>query len=344
MVFFGLMMVGSASAPEALRDFGDKFYYFKLQLIWLGIGSFLFLIFYRLPLKVLKNLSFPFLAISLFFLILVLIPGLGVKVLGARRWLSFGPIRFQPAELTKLSFILWGAAYLSSRKKILPFFLVLGLLSFLILVEPDLGTTIILAVSGMVLYFISGAPIVYFFFLGLAGALSAFGLIFTSSYRRERFLTFLNPERDPLGASYHIRQILLALGSGGVFGLGFGHSRQKHSFIPAVTTDSIFAIIAEEMGFLGALALIVVYFLLFWRGFRIAKEAPDDFSSLLASGLIFWLALQVLVNLGAMVAVLPLTGIPLPFVSYGGSSLVLNLISVAILANISRERKIIKHK
>ncbi|MGB9911167.1 MAG: putative lipid II flippase FtsW [Microgenomates group bacterium] len=342
LAIFGLFMIGNVSAAEALREFGDKFYFLKLQFIWFLIGGVLFLIFYHLPLKFLKNISFFLLLASLFFLVIVLIPGIGTEVWGAKRWLFFGPVRFQPAELAKFSFLLWGAAFLTSQRNKIPFFIILGLISGLILLEPDLGTTVALVSSALVIYFLAGAPLWQMILLVLGGVLGGLGLIFSSSYRKERFLTFLNLERDPLGFSYHIRQILIAIGSGGIFGLGLGHSRQKYSFVPAVTTDSIFAIIAEELGFLGSLFLIFIYLFLIWRGLKIAKYAPDKFTQILAGGIIFGLGFQVLINLGSMTALLPLTGIPLPFISYGGSSLVLNLISLAILANISRQRKVIK--
>jgi len=164
------------------------------------------------------------------------------------------------------------------------------------------------------------------------------GLIFFSSYRRERLLSFLNPSRDPLGTSYHIRQILIAIGSGGLFGVGLGQSRQKYEYLPEATTDSIFAVIAEELGFVGAVCLLALFLLMIWRGMKIAKEAPDDFGRLLAVGIISWIGFQALVNLSAMVAIVPLTGVPLPFISYGGSSLVLSLTAMGILVNISKQR------
>ena len=342
LTVFGLVMVGNASVVEAYRDFGDKLYYLKLQLQWAGLGLFLFFLASFFPYRRLKVLAAPLMVFTLFSLVAVLIPSLGTQALGARRWLGVGSWRFQPAELTKFSFALYLAAFLSNKKKILPFLVLLGLLVFLIMLEPDLGTTVIVIISGLIVYFVSGAPLWLIGGLGILGVLGGLGLIFFSSYRKERLLTFLNPTRDPLGASYHIRQILIALGSGGLFGLGLGQSRQKYEYLPAVTTDSIFAVIAEETGFVGAFLVILTFLVLIWRGFKIAKEAPDAFGRLLAIGIISWLGLQALVNLAAMVALVPLTGIPLPFISYGGSSLVLALTGAGILLNISKQRVVKK--
>jgi len=336
LVIFGIIMVANVSVVEAYQDFGDKFYYLKLQLQWatLGMLGLLWGLFFNF--KKLKTMAFPLLLVTIFFLIAVLMPGLGIKALGAKRWLGVGPFRFQPSELAKFAFILWAAAFLSNKKKTLAFLGILGLLGVLIILQPDLGTAIILVSSGVIIYFVSGAPIWEIGLLGILGVLGGLGLIFSSPYRKERFLTFLNPARDPLGASYHIRQILIALGSGGLWGVGLGQSRQKYEYIPMAATDSIFAIVAEEIGFLGALVVILLFLVFIWRGLKIAKEAPDEFGRLLAVGITSWIGLQALLNFGAMTSLIPLTGIPLPFISYGGSSLVLSLFAVGILANISK--------
>lgn len=279
---------------------------------------------------------------SLFSLGLVLIPGLGTKVLGAQRWLSLGIFRFQPAELAKLAFVLYLAAFMSQKKSLWPFLILLTVLIGLTIAEPDLGTAVIIAATGLVVYFASGAPLIWIGLIGIIGLIGGLGLIFSSTYRKERILTFINPARDPLGASYHIHQILLALGSGGLLGLGLGQSRQKYEYLPAAATDSIFAIIAEELGFVGAVGVVIIFLLLIWRGFKIAKEAPDKFGSLLATGIISWIGFQTLINLSAIVALVPLTGVPLPFISYGGSSLVLIMTASGILVNISKQRKVEK--
>lgn len=342
LTIFGLIMVGNASVVEAYRDFGDKFYYLRLQTQWLALGFLAFIITSLFNYRRLKLIAIPLLTFTLISLVLVLIPGVGVKVLGARRWLGIGIFRFQPAELAKLTVVLYLASFFSSKRNLLPFLAILGIMMVLIMLEPDLGTMVVVAATSLVVYFASGAPIWQIGLIGLIGAIGGMGLIFFSPYRKERLLTFLNPTRDPLGASYHIRQVLIALGSGGIFGLGLGQSRQKYEYLPAATTDSIFAVIAEELGFVGAVAILLIFLVLIWRGFKIASQAPDDFGRLLAVGITSWIGFQALVNLGAMVALIPLTGVPLPFISYGGSSLVLALTGMGILVNISKQRVVKK--
>ncbi|MBM3205277.1 putative lipid II flippase FtsW [Candidatus Shapirobacteria bacterium] len=342
LTVFGVIMVGNASAVEAFRDFGDKFYYFRQQLAWasLGLGAFAFFSFFNY--RHLKRWALSLMIIAFICLILVLIPGLGIKSLGARRWLPLGFFSFQPAELTKLAFVLYLSLFFANKRKLWPFLVMLAALLGLIMLEPDLGTAVILAATGLVVFFASGAPLLMISLIGLLGLLGGGALILSSPYRRERLLTFLNPTRDPLGASYHIRQILIAIGSGGLFGVGLGQSRQKYEYLPEATTDSIFAVIAEELGFLGAAAILILFLLIVWRGMRIAKQAPDEFGKLLAVGITAWIGFQALVNLSAMVAVVPLTGVPLPFISYGGSSLVLSLTAMGILVNISKQKVVEK--
>jgi len=342
LTIFGLAMIADASVVEAYRDFGDKLYYFKLQLQWAGIGLLGFVLASFFNYRKLRFLAVPLLIIALLSLGLVLIPAMGTKILGAQRWLGIGAFRFQPAELAKLAFVLYLAAFMSQKKNFWPFLILLTTLIGLIILEPDLGTAVIITATGLVVYFASGAPLVWLAGLGILGFLGGLGLIFSSSYRKERVLTFFNPTHDPLGASYHIRQILLALGSGGLLGLGLGQSRQKYEYLPAVATDSIFAIIAEELGFVGAVILILAFLLLIWRGFKIAKEAPDKFGALLATGIIAWIGFQTLINLSAIVALVPLTGVPLPFISYGGSSLILIMTASGILVNISKQKRVEK--
>lgn len=336
LTVFGLVMVANASVVEAMRDFGNELYYARLQLQWAVIGVLAFLIFQKLNYRSLKAFAVPLLVFTLVCLVAVIIPGFSVRVLGAKRWLAIGPFKFQPGELAKFSFILWAAAFLSNKRKLFPFAALLGLIIGLIMLEPDLGTTIVLAASGFCVYFGSGAPLWQMLLAVAVGLAGGVGLIVTSSYRLKRVMTFLNPTADPLGSSYHIRQVLIALGSGGLFGLGLGQSRQKYEYLPAVTTDSIFAVIAEEIGFVGGMLVLICFLILIWRGLRIAKQAPDSFGKLLALGITSWIGIQALINLAAMVALVPLTGIPLPFISYGGSSLVLALTGMGILTNISK--------
>lgn len=337
LLLFGLVLVYDGSVVHAYQDYGDSYHYVRAQLNWLGVGVVVAFVFYNFDYHKLRSLSFFMLASSFVLLIAVLIPGLGTQVSGANRWLSIGPVTLQPAEIIKLSAITWLAAVLAKGPRLKYLLGLLLLIGFVIgFLQKDLGTTIVFVFSAASLFLVSGGAI---WQLGVAASLIALItsiLIFSEEYRRSRFTAFLDPFGDPEGLSYHISQILIALGSGGLFGLGLGQSRQKF-YIPEVTTDSIFAIVGEELGFVGAASLIALFILLIMRGFRIAERAPDQFGKLLATGLISWLGIQAVINLSAMVAFMPLTGVPLPFISYGGSALVVNLAAVGILLNISKK-------
>lgn len=333
---FGLLMVYDASVIEAYRDFGDKFYFVKQQLKWLVLGLIVMLISANINYRLWQKYAGYLLLLAILFLILVLLPFLGTEVMGARRWLKIGNFSFQPAEFTKIAFIIYLASWLSQRKQIKQLLIVAVAILALLILEPDLSSAVVIIVSGFMVYFISGGPLLYLFGGSLIGGLLGFLLIWSSAYRRKRLLTFLNPSFDPQGASYHIRQILIALGSGGFWGQGVGKSRQKYEYLPASTTDSIFAVIAEEIGFLGSLVIIILFLSLIYRGFKIGRLAPDNFGQLLATGIIGWIGLQFFINLAAIVALAPFTGLPLPFISYGGSSTVITLFSLGILLNISR--------
>ena len=344
LTIFGVIMVGDASVAEAYRDFGDKYYYFRLQGQWALIGLAAFIFFCLFDYRHLKKLATPLLVFTLISLILVLIPGFSERILGAKRWIGIGLIRFQPAELAKISLSIYFASFFTSRKKILPFMGIVGLVIILVMLEPDLGTSLIIVAISLAIYFVSGSPMIY-----LGGALTIGGvigsfLILFSSYRRERLLTFFNPSGDPLGASYHIHQALIAIGSGGLWGVGLGQSRQKYEYLPMAATDSIFAVIAEELGFVGAIILLSVFIVFIWKCFKIARKSQGDFGRYLIVGITSWIGFQTLLNLGAMVNLVPLTGVPLPFVSYGGSSLVLLLIGAGILVNISSQEDKLRSK
>lgn len=336
LTFFGLIMVYNTSVVNAFRDFQDKYFYIRQQAVWAIIGFAIMFIFSRINYKTLANLSPLLLIAVLLSLVAVLIPGIGQQILGARRWIQFGGMTFQPAEATKLAVILYFSYFLSKKQYFLPLLPILGLLVLLIMMEPDLGTTIVIVVTSLSLLFAAGISLMSLSLMGLVGFLVGTILIFASSYRKSRLFTFLDLSQDPLGSSYHIRQILLALGSGGLWGVGLGASRQKYEYLPETMTDSIFAIIGEEIGFIGGFVLICVFLFLISRGFKIAKEAPDSLSRFIAVGIISCIGIQTFVNLAGMVALVPLTGIPLPFISYGGSSLVINLAEIGILLNISQ--------
>ncbi len=335
LVFLGLVAVADASAPQALAQFNDKFYFFKQQVIWAGIGLVLMFLVSLINYKFWEKIATPFFLVTLGLLIVVLIPGLSYEALGARRWISLPFISFQPAELIKLSLALYFARLADSNKGSTSYFLPLVVVLGLIMLQPDLGSALSVSVIALSQVFVSGISLIHFITAGILGIGATTVLILTSPYRRDRLTTFLQGVEDPLGKGYHIRQILLALGSGGIFGVGIGASRQKYLFLPEASTDSIFAIIAEELGLFGAAIIIGVFAYFLFLGFKIAIHAPDKFSQVLAVGLTAWIGGQAFLNIASMVALVPLTGIPLPFFSYGGSSLVMILIACGILLNIS---------
>lgn len=336
---FGLLMIFEASAVLAHREFGDKYYFVKEQGKWLGVGAIVLLAFSVIDYHYLYTLAVPFIFFTIVFLGAVFVPGIGVKALGASRWVNLRFFSFQPAELAKLTLTIYLSAWFTSKEKgrLIAFLLLLFIVLGLVVLEPDLGTAVIIGGQALVLYFVSGSPISHFLLLLPLGFLSLLGLSIISPYRFKRLVTFFDPHTDPLGASYHIRQVLLALGVGGLTGVGLGKSRQKYLFLPEATTDSIFAIVGEEFGFLGVVVTILLFMFIIYQGYLTAKRAPDRFGRLLALGITSYFAIQTIVNLSAMVALLPLTGVPLPLLSYGGSSLVITLSGMGILLNISRQ-------
>lgn len=338
MSLFGLIMVYDASVAIAIRDFGDQYHFVRDQMVWFAIGLGSLFIFSQIDYHRFKPLVLPLLLVTILLLLAVFIPGVGIRALGARRWINAGFFIIQPAEIAKLTLVLYLSAWLSRPEKgrLWSFLLLLGMVVGLIVLEPDLGTAVIVVGIAVALYFLSGAPLSHFLALIPVLLICIGVLAIASPYRFSRILTFVNPDRDPLGASYQIRQVLFALGSGGFTGVGIGKSRQKYAYLPEANTDSIFAIIGEEVGFIGALLVIGIFVFILWRGFRIARNAPDPFGRLTALGISLWFGLQACINLAAMTALIPLTGIPLPLISYGGSSLIIFMISFGILLNISR--------
>ncbi len=341
LTVFGMLMIYEASAVTAARNFGDRFHFLREQFKLAILGGLSMGICAIIPYKKFHAFALPALVLSIVSLFAVFIPGIGAEILGAKRWLTFSAFTIQPAEFVKLSLIIYLAAWFSSKERgrLSSFLLLLGVVVGLVAAEPDLGTAIVILTISAILYFVSKAPLRHFaFFLPVVIGLGL-SLSIIAPYRFNRVLTFFNPGVDPLGRSYHIRQILISLGSGGWFGVGLGKSLQKYEYVPEVTTDSIFAIIGEELGFVGATLLVSCFAILILRGYRIAAAAPDLFGRYLAVGIVSWIAAQTVINLSTMVALLPLTGIPLPFISYGGSSLVSMLAGTGILLNISRSGK-----
>lgn len=335
---FGILMIFESSNVAAFRDFGDKYHFIKDQSVWFSIGLVCLVIASVIPYKKYYLFSVPLLIVTVISLLAVFIPGIGVKAYGAKRWVSLGPINFQPAELAKLTLIFYLSAWLESKekKRLVPFLLLLSLIVGLVVLEPDLGTGVILTTIAIMMYFLSGASLWEFLLLIPIAIVSVLILIVSSPYRFKRLTAYFNPNLDPLGSSYHIRQVLITLASGGIYGLGVGASRQKYQFLPEATTDSIFAIIGEEFGFIGAFVLIILFGIFLYRIFKVAKKTTDRYGFLLASGIFLLFVSQLVINLGAIVALLPLTGVPLPFISYGGSNLVVSLTAVGIILNISR--------
>ncbi len=335
---FGILMVYDSSVAIAIRDFHNPFYFAREQLKWLILGSVACVFFAKIDYHAWQKLALPVFITTVALLIGVFLPGLGVRALGAHRWLNFGLFILQPAELAKLSLIIYLSAWFSRVQKgtFIAYVLMVGCILGLVIIEPDLGTAIIILAISLIMYFLSGAPVRQFLLLVPVILVVVLALSMVAPYRFRRLTTFFNPESDPLGASYQIRQVLLAIGSGGWFGVGIGQSRQKYEYLPEANTDSIFAIIGEEVGFVGAVSVIAVFMFLIWRGFLIGRGAPDTFGVLLAIGISSWIGMQTIINLAAMVALLPLTGVPLPLVSYGGSSLIILLSALGIVINISR--------
>ena len=337
---FGLLMIFDASSYIAFRDFQDKYYYIREQSVWAVLGVCGMIFFSYFNYKRFYILALPLLIAAIGLLIAVFIPGIGTgPILGANRWINLGFTTLQPAEFVKLSLAIYLAAWFSNKEKerLLAFGLLIGFVFLLIMLQPDMGTGSIILFEALAIYYLSGASMKYIL-LGSPLLLAlGFFLIKIAPYRAARLTAFLNVDGNLEGASYHIKQILIALGSGGLFGVGIGNSLQKFAYLPENVTDSIFPIIAEEFGFFGSLILISLYAVFVWRGLYIASRAKDIFGKLLAGGIIAFLGIQIVINLGAMTALFPLTGVPLPFISYGGSALIVDFCAVGILLNIARQ-------
>lgn len=352
ILLFGLIILTSAGSAVGYDKFQDSYHFIKHQLLF-GVlpGLALLLIFSKFPYQKLKKFAMPLLFISILLLISVFIPGIGATYGSAKSWINVFSLSFQPSELVKLTFLLYLATWLEKRGEqgikdfyygFLPFVFLIGVIGLLMILQPDLGTLSIIIFMCMAVFFASGARLKHVSGLILAGLISIYFLIKTSPYRAARLTTFLHPELDPLGIGYHINQAFLAIGSGGIFGRGFGHSRQKFLYLPEVTGDSIFAVLAEELGFLFATILICLFVFLMYRGFKIAQNAPDLFGKLIVTGIISWFTFQAFFNISSMVGLLPMTGVPLPFVSSGGTALAVAMAAVGIIINVSKHAKHLK--
>lgn len=345
LLVFGLVMLSSAGAVLGFQRFGDSNYFLKKQSVSVLIGLVAFFVMLRIDYHRWRTWAVPMMIVTVVMLLLVFIPGIGPSLLGARRWINFGFTLFQPSELAKLTFLFYLAAWFERRdhalgdmrQGLVPFLMTLGVVAGLVLLQPDLGTTIIIVLMSVGVYFSAGASLKHLAGLVVSGTALLFLAVKLSPYRAQRLTVFLNPSVDPQGIGYHINQALLGIGSGGLFGLGLGHSRQKFNYLPEPAGDSIFAVTAEELGFIFVVIFISLWLLLIIRGLRIASTAPDRFGQLVAFGITVWLGLQAFLNIGALSGLLPLTGIPLPFMSHGGSAMIVSLAAIGVMMNISRQ-------
>ena len=342
----GIVMVYSSSSVRSYFSSADPAAQGLEQLVWAALGLFGLLVAMRLDFRHLRYLAIPFYVITLALLVAVLIPGIGSEINGSRRWIVIpGVGSLQPAEFAKLAIVLYLAHWLDRRGKdarsfwngLVPFGMLVAPGFFLIAMEPDLGTAGVYVIVAVSIFFMAGANLLYLTAIGAGVMAAAWLMISSTSYQLERVQTFLDPFRDPLGAGYNTVQALMALALGGITGLGLGESRMKFLYLPAPSTDFIFAIIGEEWGLVGTLTVLALFVVVAYQGYRIAITAPDTFSGLVACGVTTWLVAQAFINLAVVTALMPVTGIPLPFISAGGSALTINLAAIGILLSISRE-------
>lgn len=345
LLVFGNIMVFSASSVTAYKEFGDSFFYLKKNILWISIGLIGLVLFSRYNYRNLRSKAKAILFLTASMILLVAVLIIGIEINGAKRWLDLGYFTFQPSEVMKLSMIIYGAMILSQKNsnytkyalwRILPVFSVAAIL---ILKQPDFGTIFLIGSIVIFLLFISGVKFRHLFLILFAGLIGSTAAILSVGYRMQRFIVFLDPWRDPQNAGFQVVQALTAFGSGGLFGRGIGRSMQKFSYLPQAHTDFIYAIIGEETGLVGTLSIVLLFCLFGYFGFRIAYRAPDRFGKLLAGTLTAAILFQAGINIGATTSFLPVTGVPLPFISYGGTSLLISMISVGILINISNARK-----
>ncbi len=345
LVVFGLLMLASASAVSAYSHFGDSYYYLKNQLLPLIIGLGLFFIFSRIDYHFWRKNAIYFLGGSLVLLILVFIPGLSAGYGTAHSWINIFGFSIQPSEFVKLSFLIYLAAWLELRGKavkefsqgLAPFLIILGVICLLMYKQPDLGTLSIIVLSSLIVYFVGGAKIRHMLAILILMGMALWGVVGMNGYQAQRFQCLADPSFSPDHICYQINQSLIAVGSGGWTGRGLGESRQKFLYLPEVSGDAIFPIISEEIGFIFSTFLILLYLFIFYRGWIIAKSSADIFGRLLSIGVVSWILIQVFLNIGGMTNLVPITGVPLPFISAGGSALIAGLMALGILVNISKQ-------
>lgn len=339
LLTIGSVFVLEASVAESFATFGDQYFLFKQHLVGVGIGLVAYLAGLLIPPKWWVKFGPVLYIAGILLLLAVFIPGIGRELNGARRWINIGGIGFQSVEFFKFTLIAFYASWMAQHQKLRVFLASLAAPILLLMLQPDLGSLLLVLSIACSVFFVAGGNIKQLSLLGAVGIPLILIAILTSPYRRDRLTTFLNPESDPLGASFHIRQITLALGRGGWFGQGLGNSTQKFAYIPEASTDSIFAIIAEELGYVGSVVLICALFGYMLLGYALIKDHPDPGVRLLGLGLLTWLGVQMLLNLGSVVGLVPLTGVPLPFFSYGRSAVIMVLLAAGILTKIGKPVK-----
>jgi cell division protein FtsW len=344
LLIAGLLAVYTTSFAVGYHEFGDANHYVARQAIFALVGVAAMVFFMRMDYRQLRRLSVPMLIIALIGLVAVLVPGIGSERNGASRWIEAGPVSIQPSEFAKLAIIVYVSAWLASRGSqisrftlgFLPFVLMLSVVGGLIVAEPDMGTTIIIVLTASTLFFVAGAPLTHLGLLLGAGASVSYLVISQREYQLERLVSFVDPASDPQGVGFHIIQLLIALGSGGPLGLGWAESRQKFFYVPGAHTDGVFAILGEELGFVGLMFVLGLFAFFLYRALRVTLKTPDQFGMLLGIGIIAWISCQTLINIGGITRTIPLTGVPLPFLSYGGSSLITTMPAAGILLSASR--------
>lgn len=342
---FGIIMIYSASSIWAEYKFHDAFKFVKAQGIFFLAGIVLMNALLKIDYSVYQKHANKILGICFLLLVLVLIPGIGTVRNGSRSWFGLGGFGIQPSEFAKIGLIIYVSKYLANHRKemrdikkgVLPILMVIGVFFLLIMLEPDFGTAMVIVLTLVCMIFVSGVKVSFFVKVGFMGLLGIVGLILVAPYRMARIVSFLNPWTDPLGSGFQIIQSLYAIGPGGLLGQGFLNSHQKHFYLPEPQTDFIFSIISEEFGFLGVLIVVSFFFFLFYRSLKISMRTEDAFGKYLSFGLAFGILIQAVLNLCVVVGLIPVTGVTLPFLSYGGSSLLVSMASIGIILNVSRK-------
>ncbi len=345
LICIGIVMSYSASAIIAMEKFGDHLFFLKRQVLWIGLGSILMVVVMILDYENLKKMTLPLFAVSLIFLVLLLFPVFSREIGGARRWIVLGPISFQPSELAKISLILYMAHTLTRKVEklrdftvgYLPNVIVVGVFAVLIALQPDLGTAILITLVIFMLLYVAGVKMKHIFYSLLFSLPVVAYAVLSVPYRKRRILAFLDPWEDPMDSGFQIIQSLYAFGRGGFSGLGLGNGKQKLFYLPEPHTDFVFSVIGEELGFIGVVFVLLCFTIFVWRGLRIALKIDDPYGCYLATGFSLLIGIQALINIGVVIGVLPTKGLPLPFISVGGSSMIVSMISAGILLNVSNK-------